>query len=138
MYRLVVRVMARRQFRLLSEGSIDRFMSVFNEQSIFHFAGNHEFGGRRVGAEAIRPVIEAMHARFPDLRITPVRIFVQGWPWNTFVACHLEVRASLPSGVPYRNAGMQLLQLRWGKVVEDRIYEDTDVLKDALATHAAA
>jgi hypothetical protein len=51
MYRLLVRVIARRQFRLLSEGRIDEFMSVFNDRSVFHFAGDHEFGGRRVGTD---------------------------------------------------------------------------------------
>jgi ketosteroid isomerase-like protein len=130
--------MARRQFRLLSEGRIDQFMSAFDERSVFCFAGDHEFGGQRVGPDAIRPVIEAMKARFRDLRVTPVRIFVQGWPWNTVMACQLEVRASLTNGSPYRNSGMQLARLRWGKVVEDRIYEDTDVLKDALAMVSAA
>jgi ketosteroid isomerase-like protein len=79
-----------------------------------------------------------MKEHFPDLRVSPVRIFVHGWPWNTSIATELEVRASFANGSPYRNSGMQLARLRWGKVVEDRIYEDSDVLKDALATHAAA
>ena len=50
---------------------------------------------------------------------------VNGWPWNTVVATHLTISATLPDGRAYRNEGMQLLRLRWGRVVEDLIFEDT-------------
>lgn len=136
MYRLIVRRMARRQFAHLSAGRLDEFMSVFNDSSVFRFAGDHAFGGDLHGAGEIRPVIERMQETFPDLTVVPARVLVQGWPWNTVVATQLEVRATLRDGTPYRNDGLQLARLRWGKVVEDRVYEDTDKLHAALASLA--
>ena len=35
------------------------------------------------------------------------------------------ISAPRPGGREYRNEGMQLLRLRWGRVVEDLIFEDT-------------
>lgn len=131
-YRVIVRLMARRAFRLLSAGRIDEFMAVFDDRSVFRFTGDHALGGEHVGAADIRPVIERMHELFRDLDIRPVRIVVNGWPWNTIVATQLEIHASLPDGRPYRNHGMQLLRLRWGKVMEDLVYEDLDLLHAAL------
>ena len=62
---------------------------------------------------------------FPGIRIEPQTVVVNGWPWNTVVATHLAISATLADGRAYRNEGMQLLRLRWGRVVEDLIYEDT-------------
>ena len=50
---------------------------------------------------------------------SPVDVLVNGWPWRTVVASHLVITTTLPDGSPYRNEGMQLLRLRWGRVVED-------------------
>ena len=57
---------------------------------------------------------------------------VNGWPWNTVIATHLAISATRPGGREYRNEGMQLLRLKWGRVVEDLIYEDTLKLDDEL------
>ena len=66
-----------------------------------------------------------MLRRFPGIRIEPREVVVNGWPWNTVIATHLLISAPLPDGRQYRNEGMQLLRLRWGRVVEDLIFEDT-------------
>jgi ketosteroid isomerase-like protein len=130
--------MARRQFAHLSAGRLDEFMSVFDDRSVFQFAAEDVLAGELHGAAEIRPVIEKMRQAFSDLTVRPTRVLVQGWPWNTLVATQLDVRATLPDGTHYRNDGLQLLRLRWGKVVEDRVYEDTDKLHAALAGMAVA
>jgi ketosteroid isomerase-like protein len=132
MYHAIVRSFARKTFRRLNEGDLDRFLTVFGPDSTFCFLGDHELGGERRGLEEIRPLFEHMLVRFPDLRIEPITMIVRGWPWNTLMATRFRVLAHLPDGTPYRNEGMQFLRLRWGKVVEDRLYEDTAVLANAL------
>jgi hypothetical protein len=52
-------------------------------------------------------------------------VIVQGWPWNTLVATRLAIAAPRADGSVYQNEAMQFLRLRWGKVVEDRLHEDT-------------
>ncbi len=49
-------------------------------------------------------------------------------PWNTVIATRFSIQASLRDGRLYRNAGMQYARLRWGRIVEDHIYEDTQTL----------
>jgi ketosteroid isomerase-like protein len=133
MYRATVRFFARRTFAHLSAGRIDRFIKVFRRDSVFCFAGDHALGGEIRGVQAIRAVAERMTRLFPGFEVEPVAMIVNGWPWNTVVATRLVVRATFPDGSPYRNEGMQFLRLRWGKVVEDRVYEDTALLQAALA-----
>ena len=89
------------------------------------FAGDHALGGERHGQEAVREWFREMLRLFPGIQIVPREVVVNGWPWNTVVATHLAISATRPDGRAYRNEGMQLLRLRWGRVVEDLIFEDT-------------
>jgi ketosteroid isomerase-like protein len=132
MYKLIVRAIARRTFRRLSRGDLDGFMAVFGPSSFFCFHGDHALGGELRGAEAVRAVFERTLRLFPGITVEPVRIAVNGWPWNTLLATRFVVSAELPDGSRYRNDGMQYARLHWGTVVEDRLYEDTRVLADAL------
>jgi len=125
MYKLIVKQIVRRTFRRLSSGDYETVVKQFGPGSRFLFAGEHALGGERHGQEAVREWFRRMLALFPGIRIEPQDIVVNGWPWNTVVANHLMVSATLADGRPYRNEGMQLLRLRWGRVVEDLVFEDT-------------
>jgi hypothetical protein len=54
------------------------------------------------------------------------------------VATRFAVSATLPDGRPYTNEGMQYLRLRWGRAVEDYLYEDTKLLAAELERMGAA
>jgi DNA-binding PadR family transcriptional regulator len=70
---------------------------------------------------------------YPELaRLEPQAVLVNGWPPNTVVATRFVVQATTRDGKPYGNEGMQFLRLRWGRVVEDYIYEDTQKLVGEL------
>lgn len=125
MYKLIVKQIVRRTFRRLSEGEYEAVVKQFGPQSRFVFSGEHALGGERRGPAAVRRWFQEMQLLFPGIKIEPQTIVVNGWPWKTTVATHLAISATLPDGRPYRNEGMQLLRLRWGRVVEDLVYEDT-------------
>lgn len=73
------------------------------------------------------------HVPHPSgVRFEPTEIVVAGGPWNTVVTTRLRITATLPGGSDYANEGVQFLRLRWGKVVEDHIYEDTQKIARAL------
>jgi len=74
---------------------------------------------------AAREWFQRLFSYFPGIQFTVRHVIVQGWPWNTLVATQLSVAAPRADGSMYRNEVMQFLHLRWGKVVEDRLYEDT-------------
>jgi ketosteroid isomerase-like protein len=131
-YKAFVRYMVRRTLAHLSARRLDGLMARFGVLAVFHFHGDHALGGEARGAAAIRAVFERMYRLFPDLHVEPVTVLVNGWPWDTRIASRLAVRGRLPDGSMYRNEGMQFARIRWGRVVEDHLYEDTDVLQRAL------
>ncbi len=73
-----------------------------------------------------------MYSYFPGIQFTVHEVIVQGWPWNTLVATRLSIAAPRADGSVYRNEAMQFVRLRWGKVVEDRLHEDTYKLANEL------
>lgn len=125
MYKLIVKRIVRRTFRRLSAGDYEAVVRQFGPESRFVFSGDHALGGERRGPQAVRQWFNEVFERFPGLTIEPREVVVNGWPWSTVVATHLLISATLPDGRPYTNEGMQLLRLRWGRVVEDLIFEDT-------------
>jgi ketosteroid isomerase-like protein len=141
MYRFIVKQLLRRSYQHLSEGNYEAVLKRFGPSSVFLFAGSHELGGERRGVDAVRALFERMFELFPGLRLEPQAVIVGGPPWNTRVAVRFDVSATLTDGERYRNEGMQFLRLRWGRVVEDRLYEDTQKLAAAIersARHGAS
>jgi len=131
-YHAVVRRIIRHVFATISAGKTQGISRQFAPDAVFCFYGDHALGGELHG----RPAIEAWFARiarlFPDFRLTPQNIVVNGGPWDTTIATRFTAHATLPGGESYRNQGMQFARIRWGSIVEDRLYEDTAVLIDAL------
>ena len=138
MYHAVVRHLARRAFRQLSDGNLDTFMRAFAPDALFCFAGNHALGGEIRGGTMIRALAERQRRLFPGIEVEPNAIVVAGWPWDTLLVTRFTVRAPLPDGSTYRNDGMQIARIRWARVVEERLYEDTQRLAGALEIIAAS
>lgn len=133
----MVRKVTRGVYRRLSAGDYKTVVASFGDDAIFCFVGDHALGGRLEGREAIERWFERLFSVFPDLKLVPSEIIVKGHPWNTTVATRFSVSATLPDGRRYANQGMQFIRLRWGRIVEDYLYEDTAALSSALATVAA-
>jgi ketosteroid isomerase-like protein len=131
-YKFIVKRLVRRTFRRLSKGDYEAIVRQFGPESRFVFSGDHVFGGERRGQQAVREWFRQMLGLFPGIRIEPREVVVNGWPWNTVIATHLMIEATLEGGRQYTNEGMQLLRLRWGRVVEDLIFEDTLKLDSEL------
>jgi len=125
MYKAIVRRIVRTGFRALSAEDYEQVVRQFHPQVIFSFAGPAPLGGERRGVEAVREWFQRLFSYFPRIRFTVQHVIVQGWPWNTLVATRLSIAAPRADGSMYRNDAMQFLRLRWGKVVEDHLYEDT-------------
>jgi ketosteroid isomerase-like protein len=132
MYRMIVRRQIRKAFENLSRGDAEPVLAQFSPAVRFQFSGTHVMGGEREGVEAVREWFGLVFTLFPGIALEPQTVVVNGWPWNTVVATRFTVRATLRDGRPYRNEGMQFLRLRWARVVEDRLYEDTQLLDAEL------
>ena len=125
MYKAIVRRIVRAGFLTLSRGDYEQLLRQFHPQVEFFFAGPAPLGGERRGVEAVRAWFQSLFSYFPGVQFAVQQVIVQGWPWNTLVATRLSIAAPGVEGSSYQNEAMQFLRLRWGKVVEDRVCEDT-------------
>src|SRR5258707_6071662 len=132
MYKAIVRRILRAGFRALSAGDYEHVLRQFHPQIMFSFAGPAPLGGERKGVEDVRAWFQRMYSYFPGIQFTAQDVIVQGWPWNTLVATRLSIAAPRADGSVYRNEAVQFVRLRWGKVVEDRLHEDTYKLANEL------
>ena len=137
MYHAIVRAKLRAAFAETSRThDAEKTAAQFAPDAVLAFAGDSELGGERHGCAAIAAWFRRLFATFADFRLEPLTIVVNGPPWATTVATRFQVKATLPDGTAYANEGMQYVRLRWGRIVEDRIYEDTAKLERALAVVA--
>lgn len=132
MYARIVKRIVRDGFRQLSSGDPEPILAKFAPQTHFVFLGDHAMGADLRTGKAIRQWFERILRLFPGIEIEPVTMSVSGFPWNTLVVTHLAIRATLADGRAYHNKGLQMVRLRWGKIVEDYVYEDTHVLVSEL------
>ena len=73
----------------------------------------------------------------PDPQYEVLRLVTGGPVWDQRIAAHVIIRSRV-AGEPYQNQFAQFLTLRWGKVVEDLILEDTATWESAARRLAAA
>jgi ketosteroid isomerase-like protein len=133
MYKTIVKRRTRAGHRLLSEGRFDELVAQFAPDVHFVFAGDSALAADLRGRDRVRAWFERVGRLLPGLRLDARTIVVDGWPWDTRIATHFTVETTLDGGRAYRNAGLQLIRLRWGRVTEDHLYEDTQRVAEALA-----
>ena len=90
----------------------------------FVFPGQHSFAADLHSRPPIEQWIRRFAALRPDYEITDV--VVGGPPWNTRIALRFRDRI----GSDYENEGMQYMKLRWGRVVHERIFLDTQKIAE--------
>lgn len=136
MYGLIVKRLIWNSFQQLSRGNYEVVLQKFTPAVHFVFAGKHALEADFRDVQKVRGWFQRFNRLFPDLHFEPQSIVVNGWPWNTIVATRFTVRGTLKDGRAYHNGGMQFLRLRWGRVVEDYVYEDSQKLADELQWQA--
>jgi ketosteroid isomerase-like protein len=129
MYSWIVGRVLRSVFRKMSAGDAHAAVRAFTRDARFVFPGRHSFAADLRG----KPDIERWFERFVALgpRFEIHDVVVSGPPWNMRVATRFTDRLRMPDGDgEYRNDGMQYLRMRWGRVTEDRIYVDTQLVAE--------
>ena len=75
----------------------------------------------------------------PDLSFEITDIAVSGWPNDTTATARWRAHATFADGgEPYRNDGVHVVSLRWFKIVDMDVYQDTQRLGEALDRQARA
>jgi ketosteroid isomerase-like protein len=95
----------------------------------FVFLGDHALAVDLHGAEALRGWLRELFVRFPRLRFEPENVVVEGGPWSTRIATRYN--ATQDGELVYR--AVQFARIAWGKLAEETIQPDTQLLAAALA-----
>ncbi len=132
MYHAIVAARARAVWRRIDARDTSAAWAMAVPDLDFEFAGATAISGRLTGRDRFRAWLDAVFDLFGDLRFAVLDVAVTGWPWRTRVAVRLQITATLADGSPYQNTACQWLTLRWGKMTQDWVLEDTARLQRAL------
>ena len=131
MYRAIVAARTRAIWKRINARDIDAPVGMAAEEMRFTFVGDTPLGASFTGREKFRAWFEAMFERFPGIAFEVRDVAVAGWPWHTRVALRLGISMTLADGTDYENEAVQWITLRWGKMLDDWVIEDTLALADA-------
>jgi ketosteroid isomerase-like protein len=136
MYRMIVASKVRATWRSIAAGDVAAAGRMADANMRFRFVGDTALGADLSGRDAFLDWFRATGKRLPGLSFEVRDVLVGGWPWDTRVAVRLAISAPLADGTTYRNEGVQWLRLRWGRMVDDWVLEDTIALDRALEVSA--
>jgi ketosteroid isomerase-like protein len=132
-YTGAVRAMLRRNVAALMDGDPAPLLRMYAPNATLEFPGDHSWGPVYRGRDEIAGFLR----RFLDtgLRGELGAIFVAGPPWATRIAVEFDDHVDAADGTRmYDNRAVIVLRTRWGRVVGERVYEDTQKVA-ALDTH---
>lgn len=132
MYHRIVKRIIRKGFSDISHADFEPLLKQFAPDIHFTFAGQHAMGADFHNRNTVREWFHRLHRVFVGFQIEAQEIVVSGFPWNTHAAVRFVVRDTLPDGQPYVNYGTQFVRIVWGRVVEDHLMDDTQLLVETL------
>ena len=134
--RRAVRALLARNVAALRAGEIGPLLSSYAPDARMVFPGRHSWGGEYRG----RAEIEGFLRRFvaAGLQGDVSDVLVQGPPWNGRLAVQFNDEARDAEGtVVYTNRALIFARLRWGRIVDEEVYEDTQKVAE-FDEHLAA
>lgn len=120
----IARAQYAKGLRAAERGDLDALLAQFHPDCTLTFVGDTPLGADGLRGAAIRRWFERFLRLLPDRRFAVQRLAVSGPPWRLQLAAHVTISATV-DGEAYRNQFGHFLVLRWGRVVEDIVVEDT-------------
>lgn len=127
----------RRGLGQVERGEFDALLRTFDRRCRFRFAGDSPLGADLSSPREIRSWFERFRRLLPEPRFEIQSAVVSGPPWRQRLASHVVIRSTV-GGEPYENQFAQFLTLRWGKVTDDLVLEDTQRWERAVGRLAQA
>jgi ketosteroid isomerase-like protein len=144
MYRSIVRRRVRSLFAEANRGNWQAIVDALGSRFVYRFVGDTPLGGTRTSKPAMQEWFRRIYRLVPDATLVPQVILVEGLPWNTRVMTYVKFKGTLPAtaagkpGAPYENEVMQLMQIKWGRIISVLTLEDTQRFVNVLPLLAAA
>ena len=131
-YKIIVQKIVLRGFAALNDGDYHAITRQCAEDAVYEFEGQHRLGGTHTGRRAIEAWFERLLYELPST-FTIHDVMVVGFPWATTVVVQFSDAVRPRLGDPYKNHGVQLIALKWGKIGYIHTYADTHKIAHALA-----
>jgi ketosteroid isomerase-like protein len=124
-YAALTRLLLRRAASRLMEGDVDGFLRFYADDATLSFPGENSWGPEYRGKAEIRAFLERFLS--VGLRGEIHEVAVVGPPWDATVFVRFTDHArALDGSLVYENDAVIVLESRWGKVVSERVFEDTE------------
>ncbi|MBS1862920.1 MAG: nuclear transport factor 2 family protein [Actinobacteria bacterium] len=117
--------MIARSMKAIREGDMAPTAALYADDVKFRFPGKNSFAP---GAEG-KAALEEWLGRFIrlGLQIYPDEVALTGWPWRQTISVRGHVHLDDPQdGRVYENRYVIWGHMRWGKMREYEVYEDTE------------
>jgi ketosteroid isomerase-like protein len=137
MYHAFVRRKIVTAFAGLSAGRISAITEGLAPDAVHYFVGTHALSGTRRTPAAIQAWYERLLRLLQGISFTLNEVTVSGWPWRTQVEAVWTETNYGTDGIQTFVEGVNLIEIRWGRVTSVRIYPDTAVLERTLQRIAA-
>jgi ketosteroid isomerase-like protein len=137
MYHSIVARIARRNFERVNRKDFEALLKDCTPDVRHRFGGRHALGGERHDREALRLWFGRLGRLGRHLTLTVEDVWVKGLPHDTTVIIRWSATDTLPDESPYRNRGVHIVKMRWGKVLEIDAHEDSQAVAENLARQAS-
>ena len=137
MYHAIVKSIARKNFERVNQRDFDSLLKDCVQNVRHLFGGTHALGGERNDREALGRWLGRLSRLSPGLHLTVEDVWVKGLPNNTTIIVRWKGTDTLPDGSPYKNHGVHIIKMRWGKIVEIDANEDSQAVAEALKMRAS-
>ncbi|NLX83242.1 MAG: nuclear transport factor 2 family protein [Clostridiales bacterium] len=130
MYHAIVKRKLIKSFEALNAGRVEVITRQFRKTGVSHwFSGEgHPLAGLRTRIEDIYLWYERLRVLMPDLAFQIEKVAVSGFPWRTVAMLEWTDSLSDRAGTRYRNRGVHVITISWGKVIALEVFCDTDYL----------
>jgi ketosteroid isomerase-like protein len=137
MYHTIVKRIARKSFLRVNHKDFDALLGDCAPDIHHRFGGNHALGGERHDREALRAWFGRLGRLCNHLTLTVDDIWVKGLPHDTVIIMRWSATDELPDGSPYRNRGVHIIKMKWGKVTAIDAHEDSQAVAESLHKQSA-
>lgn len=136
MYHAIVKRIARKNFLRVNEKNFSAVLGDCAPDIRHRFAGTHALGGVRHDRQALARWFDRLGRLARHLTLTVEDVWVKGLPNDTTVIIRWSATDELPDGTAYRNRGVHVVRMRWGKVVDIDVHENSQAVAGNLARQA--
>jgi hypothetical protein len=100
-------------------------LSRYTNDAVLIFPGDSSWGGEHRGRDAIEKFLRRFVAA--GIQFEAHNVVVTGWPWSATIWVRFSDHARAPDGtVVYENRGVIRAETRFGKIVLQEDFEDTE------------